>query len=293
MANTIERQARSARRSLLFVSGARPDQFDKAAASEADIVCLDLEDSVAPAGKDDARTSALAWIAAQQTRMGREFALRSNGLKTLVGIKDLAAYAEAGIGGGLLVLPKVDTADELRWVDALLTEAGSDAMLIALIESVEGLGNVDAIAAATPRLALLLFGAADLSAELGVAMEHEPLLYARSRCVLAARRAGIGLLDVPTLDFRNQHKVFTEAQAAKRLGFTGKAVVHPDNVTPVNACFTPADHEVDEAEEIIALFEASSTGLVIHKGKLIEAPVIRAMQAIVDVARLTGSAEAS
>lgn len=288
MVNRNGRPAGSARRSLLFVPGARPDRFDKAAASDADIVCIDLEDSVPPAGKDAARVDALAWLAAQHPKERRELALRCNGVKTLAGIRDLAAFADAGVDGGLLVLPKVDTADEVRWVDALMTGAGSGAMLVALIESVDGLENVQAIAAATPRLCLLLFGAADLSAELGVAMAHEPLLYARSRCAHAARRAGIGLLDVPTLDFRDLQKVADEAEAAKRLGFTGKAVLHPDNVAAVNRCFTPTDREIDEAEEVIALFDASPTGLVVRNGKLIEAPVIRAMQAIVDTARLTG-----
>lgn len=291
MADVKNRPASSARRSLLFVPGMRPDRFDKAAASGADIVCIDLEDSVPPDGKDEARTSALGWIEAQHAQTGRELALRCNGVKTLAGIRDVSAYAEAGIVDSLLVLPKVDTAEEVRWVDALLTEAGSGATLVALIESVDGLENVQAIAAATKRLGLLLFGAADLSAELGVAMEHEPLLYARSRCVHAARRAGIGLLDVPTLDFKNAQRVADEAQTAKRLGFTGKAVLHPDNVTPVNECFTPTDREIEEAMEVIALFEASPTGLVVRNGKLIEAPVVRTMQSVVEIARLTGRIE--
>lgn len=288
MADAKDRPAGSARRSLLFVPGARPDRFDKAADSGADIVCLDLEDSVPPAGKDAARTAALDWITTHHAKTGQEIALRCNGVKTLAGIRDLAAYAEAAIAGGLFVLPKVDSAEEVRWVDALLTEAGSDATLVALIESVDGLENVHAIASAAARLGVLLFGAADLSAELGVAMEHEPLLYARSRCVHAARRAGIRLLDVPTLDFKNRDKVADEAKTAKRLGFSGKAVLHPDNVEPVNGCFTPSDSEVAEAETVVALFEASQTGLVVRNGKLIEAPVVRAMRAIADAARLTG-----
>ncbi len=280
----------SARRSLLFVPGARPDRFDKAAASDADIVCIDLEDSVPPAGKDAARAAALDWLTSAPRQAGRELALRCNGVKTLAGIKDLAAIADAGITNAMVVLPKVDSADEVRWVDALLAEAGANLSLMALIESVGGLENVGDIASAAPRLQMLLFGAADLSAELGVSIAHEPLLYARSRCVHAARRAGIGLLDVPTLDFKNLETVRSEAETAKLLGFTGKAVLHPTNIGTVNACFTPSTDEIARAREIVALFDASPTGLVVHNGKLIEAPVVRAMQNVLNIARLTGAA---
>lgn len=279
---------RSARRSLLFVPGARPDRFDKAARSGADIVCVDLEDSVPPDGKDAARDAAIEWLEAQRSTDGTEMALRMNGLNTLAGLRDLAAFAASGISGGFLFLPKVDTAEELRLADAVLTETGSDARLMGLIESVDGLENVQEIASATPRLEMMMFGAADLAAELGVEIDHEPLLYARSRCVHAAKRAGVGLLDVPSLDFRNPETVQNEAEKARTLGFTGKAVLHPDNVSVVNAVFTPSREAVKHAREIVGLFERSATGLVVHNGKLIEAPVIRAMRNILAAAGRAG-----
>lgn len=279
---------RSARRSLLFVPGARPDRFDKAAASDADIMCIDLEDAVAPGDKSTARQAALEWLGKTSRATGKEVAVRLNGVKTLTGLDDLAAFARSGITGGLVMLPKVDSADEIRWVDALLTEAGSQSRLIALIESVDGLENVQAIAGSTPRLELLLFGAVDLSAELGTEVAHEPLLYARCRCVHAARRAGIGILDVPLLDFRNLELLAEETATAKALGFTGKAALHPTNIETIHDVFTPSAAEIQKAREIVTLFEESPTGLVVHNGKLIEAPVIRTMRGILDIAEQMG-----
>ncbi len=279
----------SARRSLLFVPGSRPDRFDKAAASGADIACIDLEDAVAPAGKDEAREATLAWLAARKPVRGREIALRINGLKTLAGIADIAAFAKAGAPADILVLPKVDSGDEIGWAADLLAEAGAPTALMALIESAHGLENVHAIAAG-PRLELLLFGAVDLSAELGMAMEHEPLLYARSRCAHAARRAGVGLLDVPTLDFKNLGRVEDEARTAQALGFTGKAALHPSNIETVNTVFTPSPEAIARARQIIDLFERSETGLVVLDGKLIEAPVVRAMREVLAMAAMIESA---
>jgi citrate lyase beta subunit len=273
----------SARRSLLFVPGTRPEIADKALASGADMVCVDLEDAVAPPLKDGARAGAVGFLCAGGS--GPERALRINGLKTRAGLRDLAAVADAVPAGGLLMLPKVDEAAEVRQADAILTEAGSPAGLIALIESVDGLENVQAIAAASPRLQMLLFGAADLSAELGVEMDPAPLAYARARVVHAAKRAGIGVLDVPVLDFRNLERVQAETEAAKALGFTGKALIHPSGVGIVNGVFTPTAEEVEKARRVMALFEASETGLVVLDGKLIEAPVVRSMRRILAIAQ--------
>jgi citrate lyase subunit beta/citryl-CoA lyase/(S)-citramalyl-CoA lyase len=274
----------SPRRSLLFAPGSRPELFDKALAAGADLACLDLEDAVAPPLKDQARGPAIAWLAAAHPGDPAERVVRINGLKTRAGLADLLAVAAAKPAAGLVFLPKVDSPAELRLADAILTEAGSGAALMALIESVEGLENVFEICRATPRLQLVMFGAADLSAELAVPMEHEPLLYARSRTVHAAKRAGIGVLDVPVLDFRDLERVAREAATAKALGFTGKGAIHPSGLGPIHAAFTPSAEEVARARAVIAAFEASPTGLVVLDGKLIEAPVVRAMRRILDTA---------
>ena len=273
------------RRSFLFAPGSKPEIFPKALASGADVVCIDLEDAVAPALKAAARAPSLAFLAG--TGGTPERALRINPMRSLDGVRDLASLANhAPIAAGLLVLTKVDDPEELRIVDSLLTEHGSGLGVIPLIETARGLEAVMAIAAA-PRVASLLFGAVDLAAELGIPVAHEPLLYARSRVVHAAKRARVGVFDVPSLDFRNLEAVRSESEVAKRLGFTGKAVLHPSNVAVVNSVFTPSADEIAAAESIVAAFKASATGLVVMNGKLIEKPVVRAAEQVIARAKTT------
>lgn len=273
------------RRSLLFAPANRPEVHPKALASPADIVCLDLEDAVPPGAKAEARAGALPFLAEVAHGAapgapvpGPERAVRLNALRSAEGLRDMLAIIEARPAAGVVFLPKVATPDEVRWADDLLTEAGLPLALAVLIESVEGLENVAAILRASPRIAFAMFGGVDLAAELGVAVAHAPLLYARQRVVHAARRAGVDLLDSPCLAFRDTDTVRAEAATARELGFTGKAVIHPANLVEVNAAFTPSAEEIARAEAVVAAWQASPTGLVVLEGKLIERPVIRSME---------------
>lgn len=266
-----------ARRSLLFVPGSRPERFDKALAAGADMVCVDLEDAVAPAHKADARAAAMPFLTAAP---GPERLIRINGVKTADGLRDLLAVIAAGPVDGLLMLPKVDTAEELSWVDALLTEAGLGLKLVALIETVQGLENAAAIARATPRLAALMFGGADLSAELGVPLAWEPLLYARSRLVHACARAGIAAIDVPHIVVSDLDACRAETERAKDLGFTAKACIHPSQVPVVNGVFTPTADEVAKARRVVEALAAEPNGVLLLDGKLVEKPVVRAAERV-------------
>lgn len=266
-----------ARRTLLFAPGNRVEVHAKALATGADVVCLDLEDAVPPHLKAEARAAAIPFLT---EATGAERALRINSPRNAEGLRDLLAVIEARPAAGVIFLPKVDTSDEVRWVEGLLTEAGLDLGIAVLIESVEGLENVASILKASDRIEFAMFGGADLSAELGVAIAHEPLLYARSRVVHAAKRAGIDVFDVPSLAFRDAEIVRAESVAAKALGFTGKGVLHPANVAVVNAVFAPTAEEITTAERIVAAYRASPTGLAVLDGKLVERPVVRAMERI-------------
>ncbi len=261
-------------RTLLFAPANRPAIHDKALASGADIVCLDLEDAVPPADKDAARITAAPFLTGAP---GPERVVRINGLHSAAGLRDLLALLDARPGGGTLLLPKVASADEVRLVADLIAEAALPLRIAVLIESLEGLGNVHDILRAAP-LSFAMFGAVDYAAELGVEVAPGPLLHARATLVHAARRAGVDLLDVPCLAFRDMDAVTTEAEAAKALGFTGKACLHPSNVAPVRTVFTPSRDQIALAEKVVALFEASPNGLAVLDGKLIEKPVIRSMQ---------------
>jgi citrate lyase subunit beta/citryl-CoA lyase/(S)-citramalyl-CoA lyase len=261
------------RRSLLFAPANRPAVHDKALRAGADIVCLDLEDAVPPGDKVAARALALPFLS---DAAGPERAVRINSPRSATGLADLLALVEAAPAAGTLFLPKVADPFEVRLVDEILTEAGLPLRLAVLIESVEGLENAAAIMAASPRIDWAMFGAVDFAAEMAVPVAPEPLLYARQRLVHAARLAGIEILDVPCLSFRDAAAVGVESDAARALGFTGKAVLHPDNVAVVNAAFTPPPEEVARAERILAAFRAAPNGLAVLDGKLVEKPVVRA-----------------
>ena len=191
-----EAAAERIRRSLLFVPAVRPDRFPKALATGADAVCIDLEDGVAPAAKGTARAQALALLAGRGPGSA-EVSLRINDAKTELGRADLAALVASATRPDALMLPKVAGAGEVRAVGAALARGGGALPLIVQIETAAGLLAAAEIAQASPDVSAVLFGAIDLSADLGCAVEWEALLYARSRVVLAAGAAGVGTLDSP------------------------------------------------------------------------------------------------
>jgi len=265
------------RRSLLFAPGNRPEVHSKALNSGADVVCIDLEDAVPPHAKAEARAAAIPFLARGD---GPERVLRVNTPRSIEGLRDLLAVVEARPQAGVIFLPKVATAAEVRWVADILDEAVLDLGIAVLIESVEGLENADSIISASPRVEFAMFGGADFSAEIGVEIAREPLLYARSRLVAAARRFGIDIFDVPCINFRDEAVVERETSEAKSLGFTGKAVLHPTNIAIVNSAFTPSAEQIARAEKVVAAYEASPNGLAVVDGKLVERPVVVAQQKI-------------
>lgn len=262
------------RRSLLFAPGNRPEVHAKALASGADIVCLDLEDAVPPGAKAEARGIAVPFLGGG----GPERAVRINTLRSAEGLRDMTAILDAAPAAGVVFLPKVMEAGEVRLAHDLI--AGTPLALAILIETVQGLENVASILAASDRIAFALFGAVDLAADLGVPLAHEPLLHARSRTVHAAAMAGVDLLDVPCLAFRDEAAIRAEAEAARRLGFAGKAALHPAGIAAIHAVFAPSADEIARAERIVAAYRASPNGLATVDGRLVEKPVVRAAERI-------------
>src|SRR5919106_5657468 len=185
------------RRNLLFVPGTRPDRFEKALAAGPDMVTVDLEDAVIPAHKDAAREQAMPLF--DGARDGIERVVRINGVRTPFGLKDLLAIIEHPSPPDAIMLPKVESADEVKIVDALLQRAAWPVGLHVIIESNAGLEQALAIAGACQRIRSLLFGGVDMAAELGAAMAFTSMLYARSRVVHAAASCGLDAIDVPYL----------------------------------------------------------------------------------------------
>ena len=282
---THDQEIVQSRRSFIFAPGLRPELYPKALACGADIVCVELEDGVAPHDKDEAREKAMALFAELQADDGVERIVRINCLRSAVGLDDVQAILATDTPPPALMLPKVVSPDEIVWLDDLLTERGHDTRLHIIIEMNAGLEAVFDIARASSRIDALLFGGVDMSADLRCKNAWEPLLYARSRVVHAAASVGIDAIDVPYLDLDDLEGMKAQAQLAKDLGFSGKGAVHPKQISALNEVFTPSPEEVAKAQKILAAFEEANTGLVVVDGKLIEKPVVREMQRIVSVAK--------
>lgn len=273
---------------MLFVPGVRTDRHAKAVGSGADVVCLDLEDAVAPALKADARQAVLAFLdTVEPGQTG--LALRINAVHSLVGAADVAALATVRRAPHILVLPKVKSAAEVACFASILPAAFAASEIWAIIETAEGLEAAPQIARASPRLAGLIFGAADLAAELGCAMDWEPLLYARSRVVHAAAVAGIATMDVPHLDVNDDEGLRRAVAAARKLGFTGKAAIHPRQVALVHEGFAPSHSEVAAAQRLLSAFDACSDGVCLLDGKLVELPMVRAARRVTAIAGAAGT----
>lgn len=272
------------RRSFIFTPGLRPDMYPKALASGTDIVCVELEDGIAPKDKEEARQKALALFAEPQADDGVERILRINSMRERFGIEDVNAILASSTPPPALMMPKVRTPDEVVMLDQLLTEARHITRLHIIIETNQGLEAAYEIAHSSPRIDAMFFGGVDMAAELRCENTYDALLYARSRVVHASASAGLDVIDVPYLDLDDPEGMRVEAEKVRALGFAGKGSIHPKQIAALNEVFTPSVDQIARARRIIAEFEAADTGLVVIDGKLIEKPVLRDMHRIVAIA---------
>lgn len=287
------------RRSLLFVPGSTPERIAKAAATAADGVVLDLEDAVAPGQKVRARE----WVVAALRRVdfeGRERVVRVNPLEGPWGAEDLAAVVPTAPDA--LMLPKVSAAADVERADAAVARLEGEAglppggiRLHLLIETVAGVLAVEAIAAASPRAAALVFGAGDLVREtrgrLGRSRVSE--LYALSRLLFAARAAGLDALDTPFFDLEDAAGLEAHAGVAADLGYDGKLVLHPRQVDVVNRVFTPSPEAVAEARRVLEAYEraqAEGLGALQLEGRFVDAVHVAMARETLARARLAGVA---
>lgn len=265
-------------RSLLFVPGSRPDRIAKALGAGADAVCVDLEDAVAPDAKDNARDAVLAELSEDA-----RFAVRVNPLETEWGRDDADALAGHGRRPAFVMLPKAESAGQIDILSAALGPAG-DGGIVPIIESAAGLREAWAICAAQGVKAVL-FGGGDMAADLGVAMDWEPLLFARSQVVAACAAAHVPAMDVPWLDVSDEAGLRAETERVKALGYTAKACIHPAQIAAVNRVFTPGADDISHAERVIAALDQAGGGAALLDGKLIEAPIIRRARRVLETAR--------
>ncbi len=276
------------RRSLIFTNGMRPEMFAKALKSGADMVCVDLEDAIAPVHKDQAREYTLPLLSGGDTGEPVERMVRINGLRTAEGLADLLAVLASPTPPPALMLPKIKSPDEIRLIEELLGGRHSTIRFHVIIETNQGLEACYEIARSSPRIASLLFGAFDMAADLRIEPRWDTLLHARSRLVHAAAAEGLDLIDAPSLDLEDEAGLDAAAAAAAALGMTGKAAIHPRQIPVINRRFTPSAEAIARARRVIAAFEDGDGGLVVVDGKLIEKPVLRALYRVLAIAESVG-----
>ena len=262
------------RRSVLYMPGANERALEKAKGIPADSLILDLEDAVAPDAKADARQRVCAAVSSGGYGR-RELTIRVNGLDTEWHADDLAAVAAAGPDA--VVVPKINSADDVRAVEAALADAGAPAhtAIWAMVETPVAMLRAEQIAGASNRLTVLVMGTNDLAKELGATPVpgRAPLLTALSMCLLASRAEGKVILDGVYNDVKDAEGFATECRQGRELGFDGKTLIHPSQVEPCNDAFAPTADDVERAQEIIAGFDAAHAegrGVVTVNGRMIE-----------------------
>ena len=271
-------------RSVLFVPGTRADRFSKAFSSGADAVVLDLEDGVEASRKTDARREIGGWIAsAPAVAIGRF--VRINGPGSPWMDDDLSWLRTVAGAFDAVVIPKAERATD---VERVATAIGSR-RVIPLIETSPGVLRAQAIAGADADIPALLFGAEDLTAELGIArtVDGEELLLARSQVVLAAATIGADAIDAVFVGLTAPDDLRRDAARARALGFRGKMAIHPDQVPVINEVFSPTSEEIAAARRVLNADEAARAqgeGAFRLDDRMVDAPVVRRARRVLAIA---------
>jgi citrate lyase subunit beta / citryl-CoA lyase len=260
------------RRSVLYMPGANDRALEKAKTLDADALILDLEDSVAPEAKADARARVAAAVKAQGYGR-RELVIRINGLDTPWGADDMAAAAAAGPDA--ILVPKVSRGADVAHAVLLMKDAPSHTRLWVMMETPLAILKAEEIAGAERRLACLVLGTNDLVKETraSAGQERFALLPMLSGCVLAARAHGLDVIDGVFNDFRDEVGFRAECQQGRLLGMDGKTLIHPGQIAACNDVFSPSADEVAWAQKIIAAFrlpENAAKGVITVEGKMVE-----------------------
>lgn len=282
------------RRSALYMPASNAKAIAKARSLPCDVVIFDLEDAVAPEFKAEARAAAVA--AVEEGGFGhREVVIRANGIDTEWGMDDLAAIASTGADA--VLVPKVDSpADIARYEDAL-KGAHKDMQLWTMIETCASVGNLDAIAqcAHNSRLSLWIMGTNDLAKEMRAQLTpcRTPFLPFLSMAVAAARAHGVAILDGVCNEFRDLEAFEAEARQGLMFGFEGKSLIHPAQVEPCNAVFSPSEADLAWAQTVIDAFaqpENAGKGAIRVDGKMTELLHLEQAQRLVAVAKRIAAA---
>ena len=270
-------------KSWLFTPATKPDRFARAADVHADGLIIDLEDAVAPSSKNEARVAALRYLE-EIPADHLPCALRINSPDTRFGLDDLQALLISSANPDYLIVPKCNSSALLGLVGNLLRQAKRTTQIIALIESAKAVRALEEIVSGEVKPAALIFGAADMAADLGAETAWEPLLWVRSRIIEVAACAAIAAFDSPYFDIKDTAGLKEETKASASLGFHGKCAIHPTQIATINEVLTPSEHEITEARQILAV---NRQGVGSVAGQMVDEAVARKARRVLERAGIT------
>lgn len=261
-------------RSQLFVPGNRPDRFEKACQTEADLVCIDLEDAVGLSEKETARTTTLEWLS--QTSH-KHVGIRINPVDTQFGQDDISALMATDFTLPFVMIPKLDSADQVKRLNDVLPDRLGD--FFAIIETARGLVNCHKIYK-QPRVKLSIYGAIDYAGDVGCDLSWETHLFARSKLVAQAAAHNVTLFDTPHTDIRNLEDCEVTTLKARNIGIFARSAIHPAQIEVIHKTLCPSKAERDHAKRLMAAFEEAKGNVAVLDGKMIEEPMVKAARRI-------------
>ncbi len=286
-----------ARRALLYTPGDDPHKIRKATTLDVDCICLDIEDGVAINRKETARETIAELLPALE--FGRsERLVRINPVGSAFVEDDLQAVLPLKPDG--IVIPKVQIGEQIKQVSEQISKiekqfgwSTGSIILIAIVESALALVNLREIATASNRLDALIFGAEDLAADLGAVRSQSgwEVFYARSAIITHAAAYGLQAIDLVNIDFHDMNRLRIQANIGVKMGYSGKQVIHPDQVQLVQETFTPNEEQIIQAKKLLEdfnLHQEAGRGAYAVNGKMIDAPLIKSAQSILERARVAG-----
>jgi len=280
-------------RSIIFVPGNQPKMLERALGFSADVVMVDLEDSVPPAEKANARELAQKWVP-RLRREGRRVMVRVNALDTGLTRDEVAAVMGPDLFG--ISIGKPESAWDIGETDRIISVAESSAglspgqvKLLPWIENARAVMAAQQIAASSPRVVAIGFGAEDYTNDMGIRRTDtgEELYFARATVPVAARAGGVAALDCPFVGFRDPEALRRDAQLSRQLGYTGKFAIHPVQLDIINETFSPSPDEVEYARRVVEACEraeAVGRGSADLDGRMIDVPVLKRAQNLLSMA---------
>ncbi len=286
-------------RTLIFVPGNRANMLERALGFNADIIMVDLEDSVPPAEKVAARHLARQWVPTLR-QAGKRVMVRANSLDTGLTRDELTAVISPDLYG--VSVGKTESVWDLREINRIIAPLEASAglqpgqiKLIPWIESARAVVNVNEMAAALPRIVAIAFGAEDYTNDMGIQRTDDgaEVYHPRATIAIAARAAGVAALDSPYVAFRNPEGLRQDAGVARQLGYTGKFAIHPAQIDPINELFSPLPEDVAYARRVMEAWneaEAAGRGSLNLDGKMVDVPVVKRAQNLLALAEAINSA---